>query len=154
MNAQAVDHVDHDDHHHGPAKGWMRWITTTNHKDIPRNEAPLLNRERFMAASRSLPFMVFVIGAFNVDSITNRIPARISPIKRAFAMRCLVSRLCASTAFNNNRPVIVTPIKRTSSLSASRGLIDHRDARETQAKKPPAKHSCLLVKEGKVLLSE
>ncbi len=24
----------HDDHHHGPAKGIMRWITTTNHKDI------------------------------------------------------------------------------------------------------------------------
>ncbi|CAA6817362.1 MAG: Cytochrome c oxidase polypeptide I (EC [uncultured Thiotrichaceae bacterium] len=34
MNAQAVEHVDHDDHHHGPAKGWMRWLTTTNHKDI------------------------------------------------------------------------------------------------------------------------
>jgi len=24
----------HDDHDHGPAKGFMRWITTTNHKDI------------------------------------------------------------------------------------------------------------------------
>ena len=25
----------HDDHHdHGPAKGLMRWVTTTNHKDI------------------------------------------------------------------------------------------------------------------------
>jgi cytochrome c oxidase subunit 1 len=25
----------HDDHHdHGPASGWMRWVTTTNHKDI------------------------------------------------------------------------------------------------------------------------
>ena len=25
----------HDEHdHHGPAKGLMRWITTTNHKDI------------------------------------------------------------------------------------------------------------------------
>jgi cytochrome c oxidase subunit 1 len=25
----------HDDHHnHGPAKGLMRWIITTNHKDI------------------------------------------------------------------------------------------------------------------------
>ncbi|MEY4683944.1 MAG: cytochrome c oxidase subunit [Pseudomonadota bacterium] len=25
----------HDDHHdHGPAKGFMRWVTTTNHKDI------------------------------------------------------------------------------------------------------------------------
>lgn len=27
--------TSHDDHHdHGPAKGWMRWVTTTNHKDI------------------------------------------------------------------------------------------------------------------------
>ena len=25
---------NHDDHHHGPAKGFMRWVTTTNHKDI------------------------------------------------------------------------------------------------------------------------
>ncbi len=24
----------HDDHHHGPEKGLMRWIKTTNHKDI------------------------------------------------------------------------------------------------------------------------
>jgi len=25
----------HDDHdHHGPAPGLMRWVTTTNHKDI------------------------------------------------------------------------------------------------------------------------
>jgi cytochrome c oxidase subunit 1 len=24
----------HDDHHHGPKKGFMRWVTTTNHKDI------------------------------------------------------------------------------------------------------------------------
>ena len=25
----------HDEHHdHGPAKGLMRWVTTTNHKDI------------------------------------------------------------------------------------------------------------------------
>ena len=24
----------HDDHHHGPAKGIMRWVLTTNHKDI------------------------------------------------------------------------------------------------------------------------
>ena len=24
----------HDDHHHGPAKGLMRWLLTTNHKDI------------------------------------------------------------------------------------------------------------------------
>ena len=23
-----------DDHHHGPAKGLMRWLLTTNHKDI------------------------------------------------------------------------------------------------------------------------
>ena len=34
MNAQAA-HLDHDDHHdHGPAPGLMRWVTTTNHKDI------------------------------------------------------------------------------------------------------------------------
>lgn len=32
MNA-ATTH-DHDDHHHGPAPGLMRWVTTTNHKDI------------------------------------------------------------------------------------------------------------------------
>ena len=24
----------HDDHHHGPAKGLMRWLLTTNHKDM------------------------------------------------------------------------------------------------------------------------
>ena len=24
----------HDDHHHGRAKGLMRWLLTTNHKDI------------------------------------------------------------------------------------------------------------------------
>src|SRR6187431_1067790 len=24
----------HDDHHHGPAKGFTRWLYTTNHKDI------------------------------------------------------------------------------------------------------------------------
>ncbi len=31
----ADDHSDHGDHdHHGPAPGLMRWITTTNHKDI------------------------------------------------------------------------------------------------------------------------
>ena len=24
----------HDDHHHGPEKGLMRWVKTTNHKDI------------------------------------------------------------------------------------------------------------------------
>lgn len=32
------DHHDHDHHHddghHGPAKGWLRWVFTTNHKDI------------------------------------------------------------------------------------------------------------------------
>ena len=28
----APDHSDHD--HHGPAKGWTRWVYTTNHKDI------------------------------------------------------------------------------------------------------------------------
>ncbi|MYJ51920.1 MAG: cytochrome c oxidase subunit I, partial [Gammaproteobacteria bacterium] len=34
MNAYAVDH-SHDDHHdHGPPPGLMRWVTTTNHKDI------------------------------------------------------------------------------------------------------------------------
>ncbi len=27
-------HDEHDDHHHGPAPGLMRWVTTTNHKDI------------------------------------------------------------------------------------------------------------------------
>ena len=30
MNAQVADTHDH----HGPASGWTRWITTTNHKDI------------------------------------------------------------------------------------------------------------------------
>ena len=29
-----VENHNHDDHHHGPAKGFMRWLTTTNHKDI------------------------------------------------------------------------------------------------------------------------
>ena len=24
----------HDDHHHGPEPGLMRWVKTTNHKDI------------------------------------------------------------------------------------------------------------------------
>jgi len=29
------EHVaSHDDHHHGPEKGLMRWVRTTNHKDI------------------------------------------------------------------------------------------------------------------------
>ena len=27
-------HLPHDDHAHGPASGVMRWVTTTNHKDI------------------------------------------------------------------------------------------------------------------------
>ena len=26
--------VAHDDHDHGPEKGFMRWVRTTNHKDI------------------------------------------------------------------------------------------------------------------------
>jgi len=30
MSAEAT----HDDHHHGAPKGLMRWVTTTNHKDI------------------------------------------------------------------------------------------------------------------------
>ena len=30
-----VIHADHhDDHHHGPEKGLLRWLYTTNHKDI------------------------------------------------------------------------------------------------------------------------
>jgi cytochrome c oxidase subunit 1 len=33
MNAAATD-THHDDHDHGPAPGLMRWVTTTNHKDI------------------------------------------------------------------------------------------------------------------------
>ncbi len=34
MNAYSVEH-SHDDHHdHGPPPGLMRWVTTTNHKDI------------------------------------------------------------------------------------------------------------------------
>lgn len=32
MNAYATDADSHD--HHGPAPGLMRWVTTTNHKDI------------------------------------------------------------------------------------------------------------------------
>jgi len=27
-------HATHDDHHHGPEKGLLRWVKTTNHKDI------------------------------------------------------------------------------------------------------------------------
>ncbi len=39
MSAVVAEHDDHhdhshDDHDHGPAKGWLRWIITTNHKDI------------------------------------------------------------------------------------------------------------------------
>ncbi|MBX2867223.1 MAG: cytochrome c oxidase subunit I [Acidiferrobacterales bacterium] len=34
MNAALTDTDHHDDHHHGPAPGLMRWVTTTNHKDI------------------------------------------------------------------------------------------------------------------------
>ena len=30
----AVLESNHDDHHHGPAKGLTRWLYTTNHKDI------------------------------------------------------------------------------------------------------------------------
>ncbi len=33
MNAYATD-AHHDADHHGPAPGLMRWVTTTNHKDI------------------------------------------------------------------------------------------------------------------------
>ena len=30
-----IIHADHhDDHAHGPAKGILRWLYTTNHKDI------------------------------------------------------------------------------------------------------------------------
>ena len=32
MSAVIENH--HDDHHHGPDKGIMRWVLTTNHKDI------------------------------------------------------------------------------------------------------------------------
>ncbi|MBT23720.1 MAG: cytochrome c oxidase subunit I, partial [Gammaproteobacteria bacterium] len=34
MSAVVENHDHHDDHHHGPKKGIMRWLTTTNHKDI------------------------------------------------------------------------------------------------------------------------
>ncbi len=33
MSAVIESH-GHDDHHHGPAKGLLRWVYTTNHKDI------------------------------------------------------------------------------------------------------------------------
>ena len=29
-----VENNSHHDNHHGPQKGFMRWLTTTNHKDI------------------------------------------------------------------------------------------------------------------------
>ena len=29
-----MSHASHDDHAHGPPKGILRWLTTTNHKDI------------------------------------------------------------------------------------------------------------------------
>lgn len=32
--SEATTHDAHDHHDHGPAKGLMRWVTTTNHKDI------------------------------------------------------------------------------------------------------------------------
>ena len=32
--SHAATHDHHDDHHHGPDKGIMRWIKTTNHKDL------------------------------------------------------------------------------------------------------------------------
>ena len=35
MTTATASHDEHDDHgHHGPAKGIMRWVLTTNHKDI------------------------------------------------------------------------------------------------------------------------
>ncbi|MFM8340885.1 MAG: cbb3-type cytochrome c oxidase subunit I, partial [Methylomonas sp.] len=35
MTAVVAEHDDHHDHHdHGPEKGILRWIITTNHKDI------------------------------------------------------------------------------------------------------------------------
>jgi len=35
MTAVATEHDDHHDHHdHGPEKGVLRWLFTTNHKDI------------------------------------------------------------------------------------------------------------------------
>jgi cytochrome c oxidase subunit 1 len=37
MSAVVAEHDDHHDHeheHHGPEKGILRWIITTNHKDI------------------------------------------------------------------------------------------------------------------------
>jgi glutamate dehydrogenase/leucine dehydrogenase len=35
MSTEITHDTAHDEHdHHGPAKGLMRWVTTTNHKDI------------------------------------------------------------------------------------------------------------------------
>lgn len=34
MSAVIDDHAHGHDHAHGPAKGLMRWVLTTNHKDI------------------------------------------------------------------------------------------------------------------------
>ena len=34
IDAIEGSHDTHDDHHHGPEKGLMRWVKTTNHKDI------------------------------------------------------------------------------------------------------------------------
>ncbi|MDT8406606.1 MAG: cytochrome c oxidase subunit I [Methylococcales bacterium] len=35
MSSVVTSHDDHDEHHdHGPQKGFLRWIITTNHKDI------------------------------------------------------------------------------------------------------------------------
>jgi len=34
IDAIEGSHAGHDDHHHGPEKGLLRWVKTTNHKDI------------------------------------------------------------------------------------------------------------------------
>jgi len=34
IDAITGSHGTHDDHHHGPKKGLLRWVKTTNHKDI------------------------------------------------------------------------------------------------------------------------
>ncbi len=34
MSTAAAGHHEHDHDDHGPAKGWTRWLFTTNHKDI------------------------------------------------------------------------------------------------------------------------
>ncbi|SMN12966.1 Cytochrome c oxidase polypeptide I [Bathymodiolus heckerae thiotrophic gill symbiont] len=34
MTTATTIEATHDDHHHGPEKGLMRWVKTTNHKDI------------------------------------------------------------------------------------------------------------------------